>query len=517
MKTNNTKYWFIALWLVLSAQTALADERPNIVWIFTEDMNDWMGCYGDDTVPTPNIDNLAAQGIRFDRAYMPAGVCSATRSAIAMGCMQTSLGMHNHISSHNRSPGAVLRLPEKYKTVYRQLRDSGYYAINEGPKNSFNFAWPTQSEQIAKVSRSGVGASAYFTSDRKELLYDLNIGPFAPSGPVWKDSPRDKPLFMQFHLRGGKNTGAYKGATYLDGEDTGPYTNPWETDRTERNKATYTDASKVEVMPYYPDIPTIRSEIAHHYDCIRQTDDEVGQIVEMLKKDGLYKNTVFFLWADHGMRLYRHKQWLYEGGIRVPLIICGPGIEEGIVREDLVSGIDITATTLALSQTPIPDWMEGKNLLADDFKRDYVISARDRCDFTIERVRAVTTERFKYIRNFLTDRPFMQPQYRDGWDVTEAARKCYNEGKLNTAQSFPWSPNRVAEELYDLENDPHEINNLANDPAYADVLEEHRRILREWITETDDKGQYPETIPSLKGVLERWGDTAVNPEYDRAR
>jgi N-sulfoglucosamine sulfohydrolase len=507
----------LLLLLLALPASATADPRPNIVWIFTEDMNDWMGCYGDKTVPTPNIDMLAEEGMRFERAYMPAGVCSPTRTAIALGCMQTSLGMHNHVSSHNRSPGAVVKVPEEYKTVYRQLRDSGYYAISEGPKNSFNFAWPTQSEQIAKVSRSGVGASAYFTSDRKELLYDLNIRPFAPSGPVWKDSPKDKPLFMQFYLRGGKNTGDYKGATYLDGEKIYPYTNPWETDKTERNKATYTDASKVEVMPYYPDIPTIRSEIAHHYDCIRQTDDEVGQIVEMLKKDGLYKNTVFFFWADHGMRLYRHKQWLYEGGIRVPLIICGPGIEEGVVRKDLVSGIDITATTLALSQTPTPDWMEGKNLLADDFRRDYVISARDRCDFTIERVRAVTTTRFKYLRNFMTDRPFMQPQYRDGSDYVEDARAYYNAGKMNAAQSFPWSPTRVPEELYDLENDPHEINNLAHDRAYASTLQKHRQILENWIKETNDKGQYPETVTALRGVLKQWSDRAVNPEYDKAR
>ena len=156
-------------------------------------------------------------------------------------------------------------------------------------------------------------------------------------------------------------------------------------------------------------------------------------------------------------------------------------------------------------------------MLAEDFNRDYVISARDRCDFTIDRVRAVTTERFKYIRNFMTDRPFMQAQYRDGWDVVEEARTFYKDGKLNAAQSFPWSPKRVAEELYDLEHDPHEINNLADDPAYVDTLKKHRKILQDWIEKTDDKGQYPETVASLKGVLSKHGDRAVNPEYEKAR
>ena len=133
MKRNTSSFLVpLALFLGWVAQTAVAADRPNIVWIFTEDMNDWMGCHGDDTVPTPNIDKLAERGMRFDRAYMPSGVCSATRSAIALGCMQTSLGVHNHVSSARRVPEEVIALPEQYKTVYRLLRDSGYYTINDG-------------------------------------------------------------------------------------------------------------------------------------------------------------------------------------------------------------------------------------------------------------------------------------------------------------------------------------------------------------------------------------------------
>jgi N-sulfoglucosamine sulfohydrolase len=489
------------LLLLLALPVSAAVQRPNIVWIFTEDMNNWMGCYGDNTVPTPNIDRLAANGIRFDRAYMPAGVCSATRSAIAFGCMQTSLGVHNHRSSRNRVQGEVLPLPPEYKTIYQQLRESGYYVINDGCKNDFNFIWPTQSAKQMKKMASPYGTGAYLTQDRSKLLYDVNTERWGGLEAVWKDRPKDKPLFIQFQLKGGKNSGHYTGVPDLG----------------KNSKATHLDQSKVEVMPYYPDLPSIRREIAHHYDCIRQTDEEVARIIAMLKKDGLYENTVFFFWTDHGMKLYRHKQWLYEGSIRVPLIVWGPGISKGAVRKDLVSGIDITATTMALSQTSIPDWMEGKNILTEEYKRDYVISARDRCDFTIERVRAVTTERFKYIRNFMTDRPFMQPQYRDGSDYVEDARAYYNAGKMNAAQSFPWSPTRVPEELYDLENDPHEINNLAHDRAYASTLQKHRQILENWIKETNDKGQYPETVTALRGVLKQWSDRAVNPEYDKAR
>ena len=489
------------IFLFVSLSLKASDSRPNIVWFFIEDTNDWMGCYGDDTVPTPNIDKFAARGIRFDRAYMPAGVCSATRSALAFGCMQTSLGIHNHRSSRKHIPEEVIRLPKQYKTVYEMMRQSGYYVVNNGPKNDFNFEWPTQSKSQMKRAQGPYGTGAYFEKDRSKLFYDVSSEKWNDFRPLWKDKPKDQPLFIQFQLKGGKNSGAYKGVKAFD----------------KFSKETHTDQSKIRVMPYYPDIPEVRKEIAHHYDTIRQLDDEVGLLVDMLKKDGLYDNTVFFLFSDHGMKLYRHKQWLYEGGIKVPFIMWGKGIEQGKVRKDLVSGIDITATTLALSNIKQPEWMEGENLLSQSYKRDFVISARDRCDYTIERVRAVTTRKFKHIRNFLIDRPFMQPQYRDKTAFVQDSRKYFEAGKMNKTQAFLWQSKRTPEELYDLENDPHEIRNLVNDPSYKDVLQEHQKILADWIKETDDKGQYPEPIDSLKGVLIQYSKEAVNPEYEKAR
>jgi len=466
----------LAMSACLPCRSALAAVRPNVVWIFVEDMNGWMGCYGDHTVTTPNIDRLAARGVRFDRAYMPAGVCSATRSAIALGAMQTSLGVHNHRSSRIRVLDEVLDLPEGVRTVYEVLREHDYYVYSGGGKNDFNFVW-----DIDKL----------YDSCGKKIGFD---------GPNWRARKEGQPFFAQIQLRGGKNTGDFVGNN-KSGKD-----------------GTDTDQAKVEVPPYYPDHQIIRREIAHHYDCIRQTDDEVGQIITALEEDGLLENTIVFFWTDHGMRLPRHKQWLYEGGIRVPLVIAGPGISHGNVRGDLVSGIDITSTSLALAGIDVPDPMEGGNLFATDYRpREFVISARDRCDYTIERVRAVTTKRFKYLRNFLTDRPFMQPQYRDGRDYVEIGRRLHQEGKLSAVQDFMWSETRVPEELYDLESDPHEIENLAADPSFASVLQRHQQILRSWVRKTDDKGQYPETADSLRGVLKRWSKEAVNPEYDKAR
>ena len=466
--------------------TAEGANRPNVVWIFVEDMNGWYGCYGDDTVPTPNIDALAKRGVRFDRAYMPAGVCSATRSAIATGAMQTSLGIHNHRSSRRRVPGEVIHLPDGVKTVYQLMREAGYYVYSSKGKNDFNFEFDLAD------------------------LYDDLAGNMGFSGPQWRNRPKGKPFFAQIQLRGGKNSGLYDGAQLAK--------NAGANGQQRREAGPFTDPAKTQVAPYYPDVPVMRREYAHHYDTIRQTDDEVGEIISALKSDGLLDNTVVFFWTDHGFRAYRHKQWLYEGGIHVPLIVAGPGIDKDSSRDDLVSGIDITVSTMAAAHANPGEWMEGRDLFADDHvEREFVISARDRCDYTIERVRAATTKRYKYLRNFLTDRPFMQPQYRDGRDYIEIPRQLYAEGKLNSVQAFWWSPTRVPEELYDLQNDPHETHNLADSAAHAEVLARHRSLLENWIKETDDKGQYPESIEALRGVLTRWDKEAVNPEYDKAR
>ena len=386
-----------------------------------------------------------------------------------------------------------------------------YHVVNYGPKNDFNFLWPCRNEQeLVAVEKSRYGGSAYLPSNTSELLYDVNISPWAPAQgmlPELLDTcPKDKPLFIQLQLKGGKNSGHYEGAVATTA-----------TPATTSSHPVFTYPDDVEVMPYYPDLPSVRHEIAHHYDCIRQTDDEVGLIIDTLKQHGFYENTVIFFWTDHGMKLPRHKQWLYEGGVRVPMIVAGPEIPVGTSRQDLVSGIDITSTTLALAGVEQPVHMEGENIFADDFGRNYVFSARDRCDFTIERVRAVTGNRFKYIRNFKDDRPFMQPQYRDAIDFVIDIKEYYQAGKMNEVQSFMMSEVRVPEELYDLENDPDEIRNLADDPNYTELLAEYRNVLDQWIKQSGDKGQTDESVDLLEGVLDQWGERAVNPEYDKTR
>ncbi|MCK5944470.1 MAG: sulfatase, partial [Planctomycetes bacterium] len=354
--------------------TALSGQepRPNVLWIYVEDLCDWLGCYGEPLADTPTLDALAARGARFECAYMPSSVCSPTRSAVITGCYQTTIGAHHHRSS--RTDDDRIELPEGVRTLPELLRDAGYYTFQRG-KLDYNFRHDP--------------ARLY---DHHDPSMDLER--LRDVGALWQPAAAaDRPFFGQIQLRGGKNRAAAK-----------------------------VDPAAVAVPPYYPDIPIVREEIAHHHDVIRQTDREVARILTALRRDGLLDRTVVMFFSDHGYRMHRHKQFLYEGGVKVPLLIAGPGVAPK-VRDDLVSGIDLAATTLALCGVDKPTWMQGRDVFGERFARPFVVSARDRCDYTIDRIRAVVTDRYRYIRNELPDRPYMQPQYRDAWRITKVLRK----------------------------------------------------------------------------------------------
>lgn len=453
---------------LLCAPFVAAAERPNILWIFIEDMSPWIGCYGNEVNQnaTPTIDRLAQDGVRFSRCYVPSPVCSPCRSALVTGIYQTSTGLHNHRSS--RSKQGAINLPAGVVTVPEIFRKAGYSTFNAG-KDDYNF-----------------------TYDRSDLY---NIPTKKRDLAAWRNAPKDSPFFGQIQLAGGKaNPGRWP-------------------DRV--------DPASVTPPPYLPDTPLFKKWHAHHFDTVRMCDRDTEVILSNLKEDGLLENTIVFWFTDHGNNhSLRAKQFCSEAGTHVPLIVSGPSdaIEKASSRNELVSALDISATTLALAGIPIPDNFDGQNLFAEDYEpREFVISARDRCDYTIDRIRSVRTENFRYIRNFLTDRPLLQPQYRDNREYTKALRKGNADNSLPELVSSIFFGPRPTEEFYDLRNDPHEINNLAVDPDHQVELERHRKILEGWIENTDDKGQYPESDAGLKEVLRQWKNACANPEYDRVR
>ncbi|MHC4329860.1 MAG: sulfatase/phosphatase domain-containing protein, partial [Planctomycetota bacterium] len=249
--------------------------------------------------------------------------------------------------------------------------------------------------------------------------------------------------------------------------------------------------------PYYPDHEVMRDDWKTYLNSWLKQDREVGEIVQELEDAGKLDNTVIFFLTDHGISHIRGKQFLYEEGIRVPLIIRFPdGRLANTVRDDLTTHIDFAPTSLALAGIEIPDHFQGHDIFARELTpRDFIIAARDRCDETIEIIRCVRTQQYKYIRNFLSYRPHAQPnQYKDGKKISMTMRKLHEEGKLNELQGRIYSPTRPTEELYDLKSDPNETRNLAADPRYARQLAKLRKTLYDWMVETKDLGLIPEPI-----------------------
>lgn len=455
-------------------------QKPNILWIFLEDTAPLMGCYGTTLISTPNIDKLADSGTLYTNAIMPAPVCSPSRSSIITGVMSTTTGTHNHHSA--RTPESSIYLPEGMSTIPELFKKAGYFTFNNG-KDDYNF-----------------------TYDREDLYtQDYKHHPLYGKSGERLDLANlaDKvPFFGQVQLYGGKEIFSSK---------------------FDERVPTPVDRSSIILPPYLPDHPTIIEEYADHLDAIQITDTRVGDILSKLEEGGVLNNTIIFFFSDHGMRLTRNKQFLYEGGINVPLIIAdfrtSQKITTGHTEDELVSGIDLGPASLALAGIPIPDYVEGVDFIHDPKEREYVISTRDRCDFTIDRIRSVRTERFKYIKNFMPDRPYTQTTYMDVDKVAfvDTMSHLAKNGHLNKIQGHFFQDSKPIEELYDLDVDPFELTNLATDPQYADVLQEHANILTHWIRASGDKGRYPEDEENLKLMLGIWGDHATAPEYDALR
>lgn len=454
---RNKLSWVVPLlalfWAVHCAERVRGAERPNIVWIIVDDMSANFSCYGETTVRTPHVDRLAAAGTRFSKAFVTAPVCSPCRSALVTGCYQTTIGAHHHRSGRGE---AKIKLPGEMVPVPRLFQQAGYYTCIGGfgaigkrlGKTDYNFAW-------------------------SETMYD---------GNDWSGRKPGQPFFMQVQLHGGK----YRG----QGPDP-----KWQA-RVEKELGSRTRPEDVKLPPYYPRDPVLLQDWADYLDCCRYTDKEVGDVIARLEREQLLDDTVLFFMTDHGISHARGKQFLYDEGTHVPLVMRGPGVASGVVRDDLVEHIDLAATSLALAGIEIPAWMQGRNLLAPDYaKRDAVFAARDRCDETMERLRSVRTERFKYVKNYLPERPHLQPnRYKDEKAIVRRLRELHAAGQLEPlAERLLFAPRRPAEELYDLATDPYELHNLADDPAHVDTLSALRRRLADWETRTGDQGRTPES------------------------
>ena len=246
--------------------------------------------------------------------------------------------------------------------------------------------------------------------------------------------------------------------------------------------------------PYFPDTPKVRQALARMYTHIAGNDHELGLLLRQLEEDGLAENTFIFNWSDHGP-LPRGKRWPYDSGIHVPLIVRGPGITPGSISDNLVSTIDLGPTVLSLAGVEIPRHLQGQAFLgprAEPF-REYVYASRDRHDTSYDMVRAVRDKRFKYMRNYHPELPYLLwIPYRNRHPIVQEMWRLHAAGELNETQSLMFQ-SRPAEEFYDTEADPYEIKNLAGDPAYSSALGRLRKALDDWIEDVGDLGEMPES------------------------
>jgi len=268
------------------------------------------------------------------------------------------------------------------------------------------------------------------------------------------------------------------------------------------------DPDKVKLPPYYPDHPVAREDWATYLDSIQVMDGYIGKILKRLDDENLADNTVVIFIGDHGRCHVRGKQWLYDGGIHIPLIVRWPGkLKAAQVCDELVSAIDISATILKIAGINPPEYMEGKVFLQPGAngkwrpvkQHEYIIAARDRCDETIDRIRCVRTKQYKYIRNFMPERPYTQKNdYKErSYPMLNLMKELHAQGKLTPVQELFMAPRKPVEELYDIKKDPYEINNLATSLQHRQILKKMRMILEQWIEESGDMGRFPEKPSSI--------------------
>jgi arylsulfatase A-like enzyme len=455
----------MALMLWLAPWTvARGDERPggrpNILWLIAEDLGPELACYGTAEVFTPHLDRLAAQGMRFTRAYTTAPVCSPSRSAFMTGMYQTAIGAHQHRS--HRDDG--FELPPGVRVLTDWLRPAGYFTANviELPE-SFGF------RGTGKTDWNFYYAGHPFDSDR------------------WADLKTHQPFFAQINFTETHRVGASTPTRFPPAP----------------RRA---DPARVRVPAYYPDHPLVRQDWANYLDSVSSLDEKVGRVVRQLEIEGLAANTVVVFFGDNGQAHVRGKQWCYESGLRVPLIVRWPsglprpaGFKAGQASAQLVDMIDLSATTLAWAGLRKPSAMQGRVLFGPHAQapRRYAFGARDRCDETPFRFRTVRDARYRYIRNFTPDRPFLSAnQYKESsYPVWNLVKQLGAAGELSGPPAALAAPTMPAEELFDLQSDPDEIRNLAGSerPEHRRALRRLRRALEGWIRQTRDGGAEPES------------------------
>ena len=465
---NRKVLWlaFICLLTLSCVTEKKADKQLNVVWISCEDMGLILGAYGNTIIKTPNLDRLASEGVLYKNAYSTVGVCAPSRFSIITGMYSARLGAHNMRTGdyHN------FKTPEE--VFYKQ--DIG--VIDKAGVNipQYEVVPPKNVKPFTEILR----AKDYYCANNFKCDYQFN-SPFTAWDEVsptvsFRDAPKDRPFFYVLN-------------SLLTHES-----RIWQ-----RSNEALTVAPQDVIIPdYFPDIPEVRMDIARKYSNIEAMDKKVGELLSQLEEDGLLETTIIMFWSDHGGNLLRQKRAVGNSGLNVPLIVRYPDKKmAGKVDERIVSLMDLAPTVLSLLNIEPPPHYDGKAFAGpfEDKPRKYAFGTADRFDESTDMQRSVLDGRFVYIKNFMPELPLIyRNKYRERIPMNSKLIQMDSQGELNGDASYIFMKTKEVEELYDLQEDPYEVKNVATNPEYADKLVELRNALSAWQIEIDDKGFLPE-------------------------
>jgi N-sulfoglucosamine sulfohydrolase len=426
-------------------------KTPNILWLVAEDLSAIIPPFGDNTVATPNLTRLANEGIRYTQVFSSSGVCAPSRAAIATGMYQNRIGAQ-HMRTTNIADFGVEGIipyeavPPSYVKMHSQyFREAGYYTSNNA-KEDYQFR-----KSVTAWNESSNTAHWRNRAEGQPFFSIFNFG-ITHESQIWRQA--ENPLLVDENLA-------------------------------------------VPVPPYLADTEIGRQDIRRVYSNIVAMDRQVGEILDQLEEDGLMDSTIVFWYTDHGGPLPRQKRLLYDSGMHLPLIIRFPDqYRAGEIDEQLISFVDFKSTILSLAGIEPPDYVDGRAFAgeyATTAARNYVHGAADRFDSKYDMIRAVRDDRFKYLRNFNPEKPYYLPlPYREQMPAMQELLRLRDAGELSPAQAQWFRTSKEQEELFDVTNDPYELNNIAADPVYTGKLAELRKEMDSWMSFIDDKGLMPE-------------------------
>lgn len=450
-----------------------ATSMPNFVWIIAEDISPHLGCYGEELVHTPAIDMLAENGVRFTNAYSCSGTGAPSRAAIFTGMYSTIIGTHHSKQERTGGPEpphpSYVAVPEPYIKAFPEfLKAAGYYTSNSW-KTNYQFDEPFTMWDDCSLGahwRNRPEGMPFFSCFTFETTHELNVWPDSTKYRYFDEHNIDTVLLVPNMVRRPPLDGQY-----------------------------ITEPSDIVLPPYYPDSEIIRADMARQLTNISRLDGQVQKLIDQLYEDGLLENTIIFFLSDNGNALPRAKRWIYDSGTRVPLIIYYPEAMDPEVREDLISLTDLAPTVLKMAGLHVPEHIHGKDIFSDlkQEPREYVMMGRDRIHSSYDMIRGVRGKRFQYIKNFNPEAPYTR-EADIMYELPSMKEIIALEKKdaLTHLQSYWLFESKPPEELYDCLEDPYQVNNLADNPAYEEILISMRDTLFRWQEEYGDWGFMPE-------------------------